>query len=104
MAQEHDTIFADLVLARKKHTSQRWLRSEDIEVVRRYARASDPDWLVATGQRCTPTNFPGHVLEDGILVRPIEIVQRGDTIEPDGGMLFEDAHDAVRFGIWQRTE
>ena len=104
MAQQHDTIFAELVLARKKRAAQRWLRSEDIEVVRRDARASDQDRLVPTGQRCTPTNFRGHVLEDGILVRPIEIVQGGDAIEPAAGKPFEDAHDAVRFGIWQRTE
>ena len=41
MAQQHDMILAELVLARKKRAAQRWLRSEDIEVVRRDARASD---------------------------------------------------------------
>ena len=104
MAQQHDTIFAGLVLARKKRAAHRWLRSEDIEVVRRDARASDHDRLAPTGQRCTPTNFRGHVLEDAILVRPIEIVQGRDAIQPAGGKPFEDADDAVRFGIWQGTE
>ena len=31
--------------------------------------------------------FRGQVLEDGILVRPIEIVQGGDAIDPAGGEL-----------------
>ena len=97
-------VFAGLVLVRKKRAAQRWLHSEDIEVVRRDARASDQDRLVPTGQRCTPTSFGGHVLEDGVLVRPIEIVQGGDAIEPAVRKPFEDAHDAVRVGIWQRTQ
>ena len=104
MAQQHDTIVAGLVLARKKRAAQRRLHAEDVEVVRRDARASDRDRLAPTGQRGAPANFRGDVLEDGILVRPIEIVQGGDAIEPAGGKPFEDAHDAVRFGIGQRTE
>ena len=98
------TILAGLVLARTKRAAQRRLRAEDIEVVRRDADASDHNRLVPTRQRCTPTNFRGHVLEDGILVRPIEIVQGGDASGSAVGKPFEDTHDTVRFWIRQRTE
>ena len=38
MAQQHDAIFAELVLARQKRAAQRRLHSEDVEVVRRDTR------------------------------------------------------------------
>jgi hypothetical protein len=104
MAQEHDMIVPGLVLPGKERAAERRLSTEDVEVADRETRASNRHRLALAGQRCPPTNLRGHVLEDGVLLRPIEIVERGDAIESTRWERLEDADDALGVGVGEWAE
>ena len=76
VAQYYDVPFAGLILVRPESAPQHGLNSEDIEVMRRGLPFSQLHRFACLGERRRATRLRGHILEDGILILPIQVVQR----------------------------
>jgi hypothetical protein len=81
------------------------LDAEDIEVRGGDAHALQFFGLAGAGQRDGAAEIErGHVFEDGVLVLPVEEVERGDAIAAAARRLLPNHHDAVRVAVGQGLE
>ncbi len=97
-------VLARLVLIGGKGPAQGCLDDEDIEIVRRHARTPQLDRFVSTGQGDGSAGLRGHVLEDAVVFLPVQVIQRGDTVDPTSWRLLQHAHNAVRLCIRERFQ
>jgi hypothetical protein len=104
VAQHGDIPLAQLIFVRRERPPQNRLDSEDVEVVRRDPRAPQLHGLGYAGERDGTAGLRGHVLEDRVLLLPVQIVQRGNAVPPPSGRLLEHAQDAVRLPVRQRLQ
>ena len=73
MTEHYDVVLAGLVFAGGKRSAKSGVNSEDLEVFRRYLGAPQLYGFTGAGERRDTASKRGHVLEDIVLVLPIEV-------------------------------
>jgi hypothetical protein len=87
-----------------KSTAQVRLDAEDIEVVRRHPVPAQLNRLIDAGERHRTAGLCGHVLEDGVVFLPVEIIQRRDAVTAPARRFLQDPDDPFRLAIRQRLQ
>src|SRR6202012_5519271 len=97
-------IFAELAFLFAKVAAEGRMHALYVEIVRRNAAAAQQRRLIGSAERRRPSLASGEVLEDGVLLFPIQVIERGDSIGSPVRTLLHDAHDAIRVGVGQRVQ
>ncbi len=101
VAEDHDTVVAELILAGRERPSESRFDPEDAKVVCRDACAAQLHWLADARQRGASARLRREEVERRVVALPIEKVERRDRIPFALRRLFHHAHDAVRIRIWE---
>src|SRR5580700_4707610 len=104
MAEDDDMFLTRLTFVRSKASADRRLYSEDVKVVRRDLRSAQLNRFVDAGERWGIATLPSQVLEDRVLLLPIEVGEGRDAVAFAQGRFLEHSENAVRVRIRQRLE
>ena len=104
MAEDGHLVLAGLILVGEKGSAERGLDAEDVEVVRRDARAAQLDRVAHARERGAAAGLGRHEVEHGVVLLPVEKVQRGDAVALAARRLLEHAHDAVGVRVGERLQ
>ena len=104
VAEDHDTVFTELILAGRERPSESRFDAEDAKVVCRDARAAQQHRLADARQRGASARLRREEVEHRVVALPIEKVERRDRVPFALRRLFHHAHDAVRIRIWEGLE
>ena len=99
VAEDHDTMFAELILAGRERPPESGFDAEDAKVVGRDARAAQQHRLADARQRGASARLRREEVEHRVVALPIEEVERRDRVPFAFRRLFHHAHDAVRIPI-----
>ncbi len=101
VAEDHDTVFTELILAGRERPSESRFDAEDAKVVCRDARAAQQHRLADARQRGASARLRREEVEHRVVALPIEKVERRDRVPFALRRFFHHAHDAVRIPIWE---
>lgn len=87
VAEDHDTVLPELILARRERPSERRFDPEDAKVVGRDARAAQLHRLADVGQRGASAGLRREAVEYRVVALPLEKIERlasPDPVRRDG--------------------
>jgi len=104
MTEHHHLVPAELVFAGEKRAAEGCLDAEDLEIVGRDTPTSKLYWLGAAGKRHRPARLGGHEVEDGVVLLPVEEIQRRDAVALSPRGLLEHPDDPIGVRIGERFQ
>ena len=97
-------VLAGLVFVAREGPAEYGLDAEDVEIVRRDHSGTQLHGFAVAGQGGRVAGLRGHVVEDRVVLLPVEVIERRDAVPAAPRRLFEYAHDPVGFGVRKRLQ
>ena len=106
VAQDNHLVLAALILVREKRAPERRPDTEDVEEAGGHARSAKLDRILPPRQGHRTSRLGRHEVEDGVVLLPVQEVQRRDAVAFTLGRLLEHPDDAVGVlvGQWPEKE
>ncbi len=104
VAEDRHMLFPQLLFVGRKRAAERRLDAENIEVMRRNLRPAQLNWLIEARKRHGAAGLRSHVLKDGVVFLPVQIIQRRNAVAAPARRFLQHSNDPFRFAIRQRLQ
>ena len=104
VAQDGNMVLTGLVFIARKSPSLCGLDAEDVKVMRRDQRCAQLCGFAVTGQGGRAAGLRSHIVEDRVVLLPVQKVESRDPVPAASRGLLEHAHDAVGFCVRERLQ